>query len=786
MQVSRGIALALLLLTFGVAEGVAEPSATLTFELVAEADWRRDGPLGQPLPDGRVLLYRAGDYHPSLIARVGVATPVPPGTWSWIAQGPGFVSTKAGAAHVPEGEPFHKRIVWPVVPACSAVLEEGWSWKGLSRVDIVARSSGAVYPIVEGLPEPLSLPAEPLIVYSVSGASLTGIDLVPGCRNGSTISLRAPEVPPPGQEDLLVVVEVPTGEPRQAVATIARGRLDRPDSLVAPSAVVHQGERVSSFFLDIEQSAANRLLVTHPGMRTVVLPVGEPSRGAREVGPVRLQKRRSLVVPIDYSPRVGHEVEELRLFWCGFDTIQPAKACPELPEARQDLEPGAHDYVFRRLDDGQYLLDAVVDHETIEGLGHGVRPSLAAHTDQDPITQPPMALREEMLYGYLLEDGERTAGTVTLEDLLGRRRTVSTDEALQYQLTYFGRTPAVKGSVPLADRGLPLAQLKGLFGGFALSACTANRTCRAFNLHSSLQGSGRLDLDLGSGLTLEVKVVDRETRAPVADAAVFGPPESEALHFRSGAVEWEAARGIEPTPVRTDSEGNAQIRGLGSDRVHFSVVAEGYRDARRSGFPAESDIGTVIVELEPDTHSGDSEFVNSEGETLGNGYLLAIGPGGSRRLQCSRRLSGLGQTTIPADCLHASAMVVFHPLAAITVLDGESLIAAGRVVVPSPPPLPPVVQILDSETGRPLADIPVELRFRSAVIGPNDLLLVATMTGYLPFYLSGADGSLVVHGVQVGTHDSPEIAVAASHAPGVALANSEPGSRHRLLFDASQ
>jgi hypothetical protein len=131
-------------------------------------------------------------------------------------------------------------------------------------------------------------------------------------------------------------------------------------------------------------------------------------------------------------------------------------------------------------------------------------------------------------------------------------------------------------------------------------------------------------------------------------------------------------------------------------------------------------------------------------------------------------------------------MVVFHPLAAITVLDGESLIAAGRVVVPSPPPLPPVVQILDSETGRPLADIPVELRFRSAVIGPNDLLLAATMTGYLPFYLSGADGSLVVYGVQVGTHDSPEIAVAASHAPGVALANSEPGSRHRLLFDASQ
>ena len=171
------------------------------------------------LPKGTIQLYRVGTYTPELVFEANVATPVPAGQWTWIAEAPGYVSSSTGLLHVvgATGEPEARKIVWTVVPSCDVDLS-GDDWSGVTRFDTVSLDAGATYPVDPRRRQRLQVPAGPIIGYAVGARGLLGLTNIGPCPAGETLQLPRPFPPAGAREDWMIHVSLAEagGEPPDA------------------------------------------------------------------------------------------------------------------------------------------------------------------------------------------------------------------------------------------------------------------------------------------------------------------------------------------------------------------------------------------------------------------------------------------------------------------------------------------------------------------------------------------------------------------------------------------
>ena len=766
---------------------------TVVFELVPESAWTAGRPdPAAALETGRVFLYRVGeDAEPDLVLPAGEPVQVPPGDWSWIAEADGHVTTEGGVLRAGDARPGAppKTIVWPVVPACRAVLAEDEDWGPLHRLDLVSLTRSATYPVHPRHRRGLWVPAGRLLAYGVGPTGLTGIDSLGACEAGETVRVPPPAPPDRGHQDFLLPVRPPDPPGRElggagraaeapfdrrelVVALEPRGRrasgpgaatsvqAGEPGGLpAAPSAALWNPGRYTLFFLDVPTGQDLDLVVRHPRVRTVVREVESLGGSARELEEVRLRRRPDLRFLVDYRPAREHRVERIEVAYCGLRPRRPRDlaACRWL-ERDLPLEPGVHEVVVEGIDDGSYWVRARVDDELVFGLGHGFLPVLHPEDDAPEVPTEPLLLQEFEVWGHVLDGDEPVRGQVVLVPLDADRpiRRFPTDEELLYRLFYFGRVPFL-GQVPEEDRALGEDELLGLFlPSYQLGACDERYYCRYFNPHSTLRGGGRLDLPLGSGPRLEVTVVDGETGEPIAGAQVAVEADRRTLHFTDGDVERGEPLGREATVTLTNANGLARVRLTETDGGDWvDVGKEGYR-RRGHRFTAPDDgVTRLRIPLTPESESAGVEVRLADGRPLSSAALLAFGPGGAPDPPCHLATNLHARAEVPRRCARDRTYVVIHPDAAMAPIPAERLAGSGAPVLVDPAPRQPLlIRVLDG-TGRPLPGVPVELRLGSVLLDANDLLAAATRTGYLPFYLTDAEGELILRGVGPAANPAP-------------------------------
>ncbi|MFQ5528560.1 MAG: hypothetical protein ACE5GX_20180 [Thermoanaerobaculia bacterium] len=764
-------------------------AAEFTFHLVPSDKWHGSGSdLVNALPTGSIYIYAEDNYDPSFVAEANVPIELPIGSWYWIAEAPGYVSVDGGTIHVELGQEGHKSILWPVVPACEAVLGPG-SWNGVDRLDIVGVDSGSVFPIRPKTRRRLMVPAGRLVAYGVYSGQLVGIENLGTCGHEETIEVPIPETPQRDRMDLMVstvlpedpkiderglsVVVAPTGSPSET---------GRP-----PTTIAWQGAIAHHFFVGVPVPDRAELRIKHPALRSVVRTLDVSGGDAVELPSIALSPRLDLRVGIDYRPKREHRVAQVEAYYCGRRAFTgPVRLSNCQPVESLPLEHGLKEYVFRQVDDGAYVLQARIDSEVVFGVGNNLLPYLDPQAAEPP--QLPIAWLWEMeIYGNLLIDDDPVPGTVVLLDNStdGSSRRFPTDDELVYRLFYFGRLPFMPGLLPEGDEERPPERNLGLFAPYSLAACSEDNYCRLFNIHSSFRGEGRLDLDLGTGSELVVEVLDAENAEPVPEARVVVPVERQALHFDHGEVEWQTPRGIEGASILTDPKGVARVR-LSSDGSWVAVTKDGYKDYRTTltGEPAQW--SPLTVHLEREQEHGGFQLSFRDGKPLVNGFLLVIDGNGSRNLRCSRRTNGYGKVDVPEACLEGKGVVVLHREAAITVLHGSALLASGQAVVERAPNPPLRVQVV-THSGNPLPRVPLELQYRSLVLGPNDFLAGATYTGDLLFYLTDERGELTLRGVDPDAPDAPTVSPAIDlPATSESLALYRGGDIVRLVVEAGE
>ena len=277
-----------------------ESNVFVTFMLVPE-DVRAAGNLTPEnlLPTGRVLLYRQGEYAPSLVVEVNERRRIPLGVWNWIAESDGYVSVASGVINnrQPISEPLDKRLVWDVVPACEVQLSDDPRWASIDRVDILSIDRGAVFPVLPGERRSLWVPIGRNLAYAVTEGRLAGIRLLDPCAQIDQIALDPPGPPPPELQDLMISFTVPTTVQvdRREVRVVARSSGADPSPVVA-SAGTWSGNRGTFFFLGLPARPLE-IAVSHPALQEVTLPV-EPSGGlAREMPTLQMTEVGSFMIP---------------------------------------------------------------------------------------------------------------------------------------------------------------------------------------------------------------------------------------------------------------------------------------------------------------------------------------------------------------------------------------------------------------------------------------------------------------------------------------------------------
>jgi hypothetical protein len=748
--------------------GVASADLATVFYLVPLAEWNDGQPKATSfLPEGTVYLYRQGSYEVGLTAKANEPIELPPGTWIWIAEAPGFISTAAGSLSIgTKSKPMLERIVWPVVPACRIALAESPGWQGIERIDFVSLDRQATYPILLAQRREVQIPAGRWLAYSLGPRGLVGITRPRTCKALESLTLPAAALAPPGptREELLVQVELPEGEPLPDLSKLLVKLTAEDRSAVAtPAAAVWNGRRGSFFFLDLPADKDRWLSVEHPELRSQRVP--SPAVGGRafELPVLLLKPRRELRVMVDYRPKRAHREAQAELLGCGprrnANAFRGEQSCDgAVAEIR--LEPGVQELRFPRLDDGQYLLHARIAGELVFGLGHDVAPYLPSEDDASPVLGP-YELRELEIYGQLLVGGKPVPGEVRLQGVSSRQgpsRSFPTDDDLTYHWTFFGyRLGNGVAELPEAMRDRVDGGAWAASPVSSLLACDEEGYCRTFNVHSTFVGEGRLDLDLGRGGLVDFVVVEAASGAPVEKATV-GLPRQPALYFVNGHVERALPEGVEGEVVFTDRQGRARLR-LPEISSPYQVGKPGFRRVQGEvTAPDPEEAVAVRVELEPEKAEAPTGTLRGPGGLpVAGAFLLAIDSAGRRRPECFLSSEADGEVEVSKACSAGLLFVAFHPATALEVVESQRL-ASGGVVDLGSPPSPALVVQLRTADGQPLARTPVLLRIGGIELGPNDLLLAATRTGTLLFYLSDERGEIVLRGVDP-RRGSPAVAL---------------------------
>jgi hypothetical protein len=754
--------------------GVAAPAGELergrliTFRVAPTEAWDdAAGPFDDQIAGGSVSLFRPGAFVPELVEPIGAPFLLPPGRWVWVAEADGWVSSFTSAIDIPDevlrGE---KALLVPVVPACRLGASDDPRWSRLERVDVVSLEEHAVYPLVPRHRRELWVPAGRYLAYAVAGGAVTGISAIESCEQHERKELAVPEPPARQRQSFLVSLRLPeaveAGERERLLALLedAIGAAARPPA--APAAAVWQGRAASLFFLDLPADRALALDVRHPLLRTAREPVEPLGGSVRELALGELRERRDYEVAIDYRPARAHREERLELRWCGRerdeagDEILVSRCRRAVAEA--PLRPGPQTYTFAGLDDGQYLLTAVVDDEWVAGLGRDVAPFLdPAHDLPAPVEAH--RLEEMEVYGHLLRDGEAVPGTVRLmpwdEGAGIPVRSAATDRDLLYHLFYFARTltPGQAQILPEPLRDRHPDELPGLYCCFALTACSDDGLCRPFNIHSTLTGGGRFDLPLPGEATVDFAVVDAGSGEPIAGARLLLAP-GPAFHFRDGEVIWAEPLGMEPDSLRVGADGRARWAPPGPGIYPTTVVAEGYESRFERLEVAAGEELAVEVRLVPEAAADGAWLGFADGRPVVGAALLPFGEDGRFRFDCRTGTEADGRVPLVAGCEDATYVVV-HPRAALATIPGGELAGRAGIEVRERPAFPLRLRLVDGD-GRPLADVPVQVRLGDLTLNPNDLL--AGAPALLPWQRTDSAGEIVLLGVDPGAPGLVEVA----------------------------
>lgn len=735
----------------------------MTFDLVPVHFWDApEGPYGHELGTGTVRLYRQGSYEVELTGQAGEPMHIPPGTWLWTAESPGFVSTMTNLIRVPEGTRDERGLIVPMTPACLVSLSEDRRWQALDRLDVVSIDEAAVYPVVPDEDRDFWIPRGNHLAYGVDNGTIRGISSIGFCKQHDEVALGYPEPPAADKQSLVVTARLPwdfeaESENELVVELEDAARRARPAPPLSPDARYFQGPNLVSFFLDVEAARPFSLSVRHPWLRAESAPVLASPGTVREVDLGDLLERRRLEVSVDYQPAQEHRSAILELRYCGGDrTSYPPmlllNRCGE-PVEEHVLEPGFQTYDFPNLDDGQYLVSAKVDGELIPGLGQRIMSYLEPGSEAVPTEAA--ELKEMHVYGSLSVAEEPVSGAVHLSpwapEMMIPPRTFPTDHRDEYHLYYFARYPTA-GEVehfPEELSGESPEDLPGLYCCFKLSACGDHGACRTFNIHSAFTGEGRFDIELPGEEVVEISAVDASTGESLEQARVLVPP-SKAFHFVDGELLWHEALGAEPDSLEMDAGGEVMWLPPSPGEQRLSVGAPGYVTEHTSVDVPSGGTVALTVELEKERYVQGARLLFSDGEPVAHANLLAFDENGQTVPGCRISTDVQGRAAPPESCSDHSFVLV-HGWAALQMISGLDLVASAVVEVDSRPAFPLRVRLVDAG-GEPLPKVMLQVRLGDLTLSPNEF----TAAG-VPAYTSNSVGEIVLTGLETGALSDIEI-----------------------------
>lgn len=685
------------------------------------------------LTDGVVHLYRAGSFEAELTVPINIPVEVPSGKWTWVGEAPGYVTVGSGILNLGD-EAVKKAVVWPAVPACALKVSQR-EWQGISRLDVVSLDYDATFVFDVGERNRLPVPAGRLIAYTVGSRGVEAISPLLQCEENTSRPLDRPSPPAADRQDFMVTALVEEGRIDDVEIFAATLRpLATPDDEVvpiSPTASVGAEEWATFFFLNVSAENTLRLEIEHPQFRTSKRTL-EPLPGeVREITGLELKPRITAEVPVDYQPLRDHERATVSVILCEADEKQRIEDCDPVGEAKP-LERGFQILEFEGLDVGRVVLDTRIDDERILGHGSGVTPELRGG-DPENVVLPRHLMKEFRIYGHLLVDDEPVPGEVRLQSRIpGRfsaRSFPTREDDLTYNIYYFGKLLSSRFSAmfPAELMELPEDERYGIpLGTVRVEACDFDGFCKPFHIWSTFTGSGRYDVDLGSGRWL-VRVVDGATGRPIPGATVFVrslEQQVDAVHVFAGQKLSSTRTNAEALDSRADEEGLVHLRGF-EGSVGISASASGYQKVTKSLQVPVQDHFELTVELMPEEEEpGLAKLVFTDGSPAAGALLASLAPDGEPAYRCSPKADSLGQVDFPDGCFAqvADALLVWHPAARFQRMP-KALVGPGAQIEIEPMRGRPLrVRLLEAD-GTPLAGVPVGLRFSDITLGPNHLIL---------------------------------------------------------------
>lgn len=742
LRVIKGLVWLTLLMVLGQAASAHE----LTFLLVPKKDWNQGQPSADAfLESGRVLLFKHGSFEPDLVVEANLPQAVPSGTWYWIAEAPGYVSTTSGVIRLDDDEPISRRLIWSVVPACEVDFRR-IEWRGISRLDLVSLDHHATYPITRRNQSSRWIPAGRFLSYTTDPRGIVGISTVRTCQPGDSLELSKPEPPANDRQAVVANVQIPVGEDgevkvNRSLLQASIKNLDASGTTGprSPDALVWVEERATFFFLDLEALGPFQLSFEHPGLRTARLEFAEAPGEVQELKDFRLQNRVAVDFVVDYRPQRPHAREELVMLRCGDQPRQhlvelDRRSCQPVGEP-QLLQAGLYPYRFEGLDVGWHVPSAQIDAEELPGLGSWTSLMVDGQTSS-PMALDAHLLEELHIYGQILNEGDPVEGEIRLDpiaDFSGLARRYPTDDELFYHLFYFAQEPLDFGlrRLPEDVQKRDRESLKGLFFGQRLSACDADSFCKLFHIWSTFSGEGQLDFELGA-TKVAIQVIDAESRGPIptAQAAFSHDGEgNETFHFVSGEAFAGSRPAGEALAAFADSRGEIRIRDVKAGIRRLTVMADGYtRSTRELAVPAAGRLD-VEVELHAIGPRGGLTLLFPDGRSVSGVALLALQENGATDYACTRATNSLGEIEIPGGCLEGERVfLALHPGVRFQKFSVSALRQTGHILVERASPLPRRVRLM-STSGLPLAFVPLKIRVQGITLTPNHFLAAASRGG---------------------------------------------------------
>jgi len=745
----------------------SDPAARFELLLIPSADWQGGRPDARSrVREGRVELFRAGEWTPSLTYSADSPFDAPVGNWLWRAEAPGYVTIGTGELRVPPSATAaeSKALFWPVVPACVIELPPE-APAPVQRIDVVSVDTASVRPFAASLGRG-QVAAGRVFAYSVTASkTLYALGRPQLCPRGERIDVPQPVPPGRGFQDFLIHVLAPEGGGGEAIPTTFF-RDPRGTAAFRPTLTVSQPGRWSFVFYNLPADRELDLAIESSVAQSHRAEVAPSGGSAREMT-IELKPLRVMRIGLDYRPARPHGSAELRLLSCGAVGAArgAASSCRPVGSSHK-LEAGLHDYRFSSLEDGTYRLDAIVDDEWLPELLQSARPVLAPGEDEEPRFGD-FRLFEEEVTGHLFVDDESVAGDVRVSSLEPGRptRVFATDETGLFRLFYFaGR---LNPRTLLRNRGTAEETWWGFgLGAGVLSFCSAMAGCESLHPLSTLLGSGRLDFRFSPGDLVTFHVVDSQSGEPIPGAWILSRSPERVLLFDHGKVEWiEPPFSPGPPHQVADQEGRVafRLRAANQERVHVTVAAESHREKRIELDPRRPP-REVEVELEREVGSRRATLRFPDGTAVANAGITFL-EGARWNSRCSSGSDDSGRVEISDRCPAASWALVVHPGALLRPIPAGDLLGGGEVVVERARGPGLLIRFLDSN-GAPLSGMTLDLVFPQGRVGLSDLLALTPAThGYLPFFVSDRQGNLSLPPLDLDGPESPSAEVAGTSEP---------------------